>query len=79
MLAECPLPLEQCPYIKPGGRSRPKKGDGKNGCRYLFEAIESHAGDGVDFVTVHCGVTRSAIARLKQQTSGDVVSRVALF
>jgi len=33
----------------------------------IFEAIEDNARDGVDFVTVHCGVTQAAIARLKQQ------------
>ena len=33
----------------------------------LFTAIEEHVQDGVDFITVHCGVTQSAIARLKQQ------------
>ena len=30
----------------------------------LFTVIEQHARRGVDFVTVHCGVTQSAIARL---------------
>jgi len=35
----------------------------------LFSAIEEHARDGVDFITVHCGVTRSAIARLKNRES----------
>jgi phosphomethylpyrimidine synthase len=30
----------------------------------LFEVIERHARDGVDFVTVHCGVTRDAVRRL---------------
>jgi len=46
----------------------------------LFAAIEEHARDGVDFVTVHCGVTRSAIARLKQQGRvTDVVSRGGAF
>ena len=30
----------------------------------IFEAIEDNARDGVDFITVHCGVTQSAIARL---------------
>ncbi|MFH1169235.1 MAG: phosphomethylpyrimidine synthase ThiC [Chloroflexota bacterium] len=46
----------------------------------LFSAIEEHAGDGVDFVTVHCGVTQSAIARLKQQGRvADVVSRGGAF
>ncbi len=46
----------------------------------LFAAIEEHARDGVDFVTVHCGVTQSAIARLKQQGRvTDVVSRGGAF
>jgi phosphomethylpyrimidine synthase len=30
----------------------------------LFEVIEQHARDGVDFVTVHCGVSRDAIRRI---------------
>jgi len=46
----------------------------------LFGVIEEHARDGVDFITVHCGVTRSAIARLKQQGRvADVVSRGGAF
>lgn len=31
----------------------------------LFDVIEEHAADGVDFVTVHCGVTRSVLEKLK--------------
>jgi phosphomethylpyrimidine synthase len=46
----------------------------------LFAAIEQQAEDGVDFITVHCGVTRQAIARLKQQRRvSDVVSRGGAF
>ncbi len=46
----------------------------------LFTVIEEHARDGVDFITVHCGVTESAIARLKQQGRvADVVSRGGAF
>ncbi|MDP2916703.1 MAG: phosphomethylpyrimidine synthase ThiC [Dehalococcoidia bacterium] len=46
----------------------------------LFNAIEEHARDGVDFVTVHCGVTRSAIERLRQRRRvADVVSRGGAF
>jgi phosphomethylpyrimidine synthase len=46
----------------------------------IFEVIEEHARDGVDFVTVHCGVTQAAIARLKQQGRvADVVSRGGAF
>ena len=46
----------------------------------LFSMIEEHIYDGVDFITVHCGVTQSAIARLKQQGRiVDVVSRGGAF
>lgn len=46
----------------------------------IFAAIEDQARDGVDFVTVHCGVTRAAIARLKEQGRvADVVSRGGAF
>jgi phosphomethylpyrimidine synthase len=46
----------------------------------IFKAIEENARDGVDFITVHCGVTQGAIARLKQQGRvTDVVSRGGAF
>jgi len=46
----------------------------------LFAAIEEQARDGVDFVTVHCGVTQQAIERLKKQRRvSDVVSRGGAF
>jgi len=46
----------------------------------LFSAIEEHARDGVDFVTVHCGITQSAVDRLRQQGRvADVVSRGGAF
>ncbi len=46
----------------------------------LFAVIEEHARGGVDFLTVHCGVTRVAIERLRQQGRvADVVSRGGAF
>jgi phosphomethylpyrimidine synthase len=46
----------------------------------LFSAIEEHARDGVDFMTVHCGVTRAAVDRLRHQGRvADVVSRGGAF
>jgi phosphomethylpyrimidine synthase len=46
----------------------------------IFTVIEEHARDGVDFATLHCGVTQAAIARLKQQRRvADVVSRGGAF
>ncbi len=46
----------------------------------IFNAIRRHAEDGVDFVTVHCGVTREAVETL-QRTGRllDVVSRGGSF
>ncbi|MGD0152291.1 MAG: phosphomethylpyrimidine synthase ThiC [Thermacetogeniaceae bacterium] len=46
----------------------------------LFAVIEEHASDGVDFITIHCGVTRETIERLKRQGRlTDIVSRGGSF
>ncbi len=46
----------------------------------LFRVIEEHAIDGVDFITVHCGVTKKVIERLKSEGRIlDVVSRGGAF
>lgn len=46
----------------------------------LLNAIERHAEEGVDFVTVHCGVTRKAIERLREEGRVlDIVSRGGSF
>ena len=46
----------------------------------FFEVIEAHAEDGVDFITVHCGVTLKAIERLREDRRIlDVVSRGGSF
>lgn len=41
----------------------------------LFEAITRHAEEGVDFVTVHCGVTRSCVEKVR--SSGRVTRIVS--
>jgi phosphomethylpyrimidine synthase len=33
----------------------------------LFEVIERHGEDGVDFITVHCGVTRDSVGKIKKE------------
>ena len=33
----------------------------------LFEIIERHAWDGVDFITVHCGVTQQSVERIRKE------------
>jgi phosphomethylpyrimidine synthase len=46
----------------------------------IFNVIEEHAEEGVDFVTVHCGVTIKAIERLKEEGRIlDIVSRGGSF
>jgi len=46
----------------------------------IFKVIEDHAEEGVDFVTVHCGVNRRAIERLKDEGRIlDIVSRGGSF
>ncbi len=47
-------------HKKRGAVSRMTKED-------ILETFEEQAADGVDFFTVHCGVTRSAVSRLKKQ------------
>ncbi len=46
----------------------------------LFEVIERHCSDGVDFITVHCGVTLAILERIKNQSRvTDIVSRGGSF
>lgn len=46
----------------------------------LLNALETQARDGADFMTVHCGVTREVIERMRRQNRVmDVVSRGGSF
>jgi len=46
----------------------------------IFNAIENHAKDGVDFMTVHCGVTKASVSKLqKAGRLTGVVSRGGSF
>lgn len=46
----------------------------------IFKVIEKHAEDGVDFMTVHCGITRASLERLKnKERIMGVVSRGGAF
>lgn len=69
IIAECPIPLGTVPIYQAMVENRMTK-DG------MFEVVEEQARDGVDFMTVHCGVTFESIGRLKKQPRlMDVVSR----
>ncbi len=46
----------------------------------IFNSIKKHAEDGVDFITVHCGVTKKAVESLKKSDRlANVVSRGGSF
>ena len=47
---------------------------------HLFAVVQEQAEDGVDFMTVHCGVTQKAVSRLRKSPRvTDVVSRGGAF
>jgi phosphomethylpyrimidine synthase len=81
IIAASSLPIGTVPIYQAGIEAIDKHGAiVKMSADELFAVIEEHARDGVDFITVHCGVTRSAIARLKSQGRvADVVSRGGAF
>lgn len=46
----------------------------------IFSGVKKHLDDGVDFITVHCGVTRESVARMdKEGRLMEVVSRGGSF
>jgi len=81
IIASSSLPIGTVPIYQAGIKAVARHGAiVKMTADDLFEVIEEHARDGVDFITVHCGVTQSAIGRLKRQGRvTDVVSRGGAF
>ncbi|MDO8472353.1 MAG: phosphomethylpyrimidine synthase ThiC [Dehalococcoidia bacterium] len=81
LVTNCGLPIGSVPIYQAAVDATNAKGsivdmtvDG------LFDAIEDHLRDGIDFITVHCGITQSAISRLREQKRvTDVVSRGGSF
>lgn len=64
----CPVPLGTVPVYSAFAENDNPKAD------EILASVEEHLKDGVDFVTVHCGVTRNAIPLVKKRVLG-VVSR----
>ena len=81
ILRRAPIPLGTVPVYQAAIEAIERRGsivrmteDG------LFAAIEAQALEGVDFMTVHCGLTLRAIERLKKQGRvADIVSRGGAF
>ncbi len=77
ILAECPVPVGTVPLYQAAsdaaslGKSFVELSAGE-----FFDGLLKQAEDGVDFMTVHCGVTREALSRLVREGRRlDIVSR----
>ena len=69
IIAECPIPLGTVPIYQAVAEKKMTV-DG------MFSVVEQQAEEGVDFMTIHCGVTRKTIQALKDHPRlMQVVSR----
>ena len=81
IIAECPVPLGTVPIYEVAVRIADERGaitriTGDD----LLQTVEMHAKQGVDFMTLHCGITKESIKRLRDQGRvTDVVSRGGAF
>jgi len=81
LLRKSPIPVGTVPIYEAAVKAVEDKGAiSKMGVDTLFETIEEHAEQGVDFVTVHCGLTRKTIQTLREDGRIlDIVSRGGAF
>ena len=81
IMAEAGIPIGTVPIYQAAVETvKKKKPITKMEPDDIFEVIEKHGIDGVDFITVHCGVTQNSLARLKKQGRiTDIVSRGGAF
>jgi phosphomethylpyrimidine synthase len=77
ILAETSLPLGTVPVYEVAARAEEESREFEDvSVNEMFDVVEEHARDGVSFMTLHAGVTRYAIKRLKNQGRElDIVSR----
>lgn len=81
IIANCPVPLGTVPIYEVSANIVNERGaitriTGDD----LLETVEAQAKQGVDFMTLHCGITKESIARLRDQGRvTDVVSRGGAF
>ncbi len=82
ILANCPVPLGTVPIYQTVAEvvERQKKEIGEVTVDHIFKTIEEQANDGVDFMTIHCGITKSTMKTLAgHQRLMGVVSRGGSF
>lgn len=81
IIANSPIPVGTVPIYQAVAQAADTcKGATDLTVDLLFDTIEQHAIDGVDFITVHAGVTMAALERLRREgrTTG-IVSRGGAF
>ena len=75
LLSRCPAPFGTVPIYQVMAEAKSlQEVKGED----ILEMVAHHARQGVDFVTVHCGVTRAALPLLTKRVTG-VVSRGGAF
>jgi phosphomethylpyrimidine synthase len=80
MLKEVKIPLGTVPIYQAGLHAARESAVVDMTEDDMFNGIEKHAKDGVDFMTVHCGITKESVERLKRADRiTDVVSRGGSF
>jgi phosphomethylpyrimidine synthase len=75
LLADCPAPFGTVPIYQVMVEAKTLE---EVKADWFLDIVEHHAKQGVDFVTVHCGVSRAALPLLKKRVTG-VVSRGGAF
>jgi len=81
ILERSPVPVGSVPIYQAAVRAR-RSGEGmvRMTPDDILGAVRDHAEDGMDFVTVHCGVTREVAEHCRSSRRlGDVVSRGGAF
>ncbi|MDD3719229.1 MAG: phosphomethylpyrimidine synthase ThiC [Actinomycetota bacterium] len=81
VVANSPIPVGSVPIYQAAVRAMDERGSivamSKDD---MFRAIEDHCASGVDFITVHCGMTAGALETLKANPRvADIVSRGGAF
>jgi phosphomethylpyrimidine synthase len=68
ILSRSPVPVGTVPLYQVFGEVLEKGGDvGDVSPEEIFRAVEEHCRAGVDYLTLHCGVTRRSVALLKSR------------
>jgi len=81
VLENCPVPVGTVPVYQAVVEAVNEEGGLVHlSVDRIFDVIERQARDGVDFITVHCGLTRAALEMLRGQGRvTDIVSRGGAF